>query len=174
MKKIFIIFVFFISLQIHSQKSVEIYNFSTYTVRINTILTKPLTTNYPWCASVSPNFIEILPGDSYFIENATNQFRFPFFSPNSSPQITNWRRVLAPAVPGGNSNWSNISSNAAWLLGNSQFFNYLNLSVFNGSSFFGSCDIGLIQPYFMSTFGWESFYDNFSSGNTIIDTVLIM
>lgn len=166
-------------MQLYSQKTVEIYNLTSKTVRINSVFTKPLTSDFPWCASVSPNYISINPGDSYILENSSNLYRFPHLSPNSIPQITNWRRVLAPTVPGGNSNWSNITSNTAWILGNNQYFNYLDFSVYNGTSFNGNANIGNISfwvstnPVSNFTYLWEAAYDNYTSGNTIIDTVVI-
>ena len=179
MKKFFIITALLFCLQIFSQKSVEIYNFTNQTLRISSIFTKPLTSDFPWCASVSPSFISIDPGDSYVLENTSNIYRFPFYSPNSPTLITNWRRVLEPATPGGNSNWSNITSNTAWVLGNNQYFNYLEFSMYSGNQYNGSGYIGNLNfwvtanPLTNATYQWEIIHDNFTNGTTIIDTIVV-
>lgn len=62
MKKLLIILFLSFSILTFSQKRVEIYNYSTKTISISTIISKPTTGIYPWFASITPSVINIAPG----------------------------------------------------------------------------------------------------------------
>lgn len=94
-----------------AQKSLEIYNYSTKTITISIVVTKPPTGIYPWFASVTPATITIPAGGQYILQNNSNIYRFPFLSPSSTPQITNWRKVIQST--GGNGSFTNVTSQVA-------------------------------------------------------------
>ena len=131
MKKIiFFLFALF-SIGGYSQKTLEIYNYSaTKSLSISIIITKPQTGIYPWFGSVTPSIITIPPGGQYVLQNNANLYRFPFYSPTSSPLITNWRKVVQST--GGNGSFTNVTSQVAWPLGTTQFFNNISFTVNNG------------------------------------------
>ncbi|MFT3794159.1 hypothetical protein [Flavobacterium sp.] len=147
MKKLFSLLALLLAIGGYAQKTVEIYNFSSKTVSLSMVVTKPASGTYPWCASVAPSPIYIAPGDSYILENTANAYRFPFHSPGSPTYITNWRRVTAPASPGAPAPWSNMLSTAVWPLGNGQYFDYISFYMNNGMA--GSGNIG--EPSFWVT-----------------------
>ncbi|CAM3810279.1 hypothetical protein FLGE108171_15600 [Flavobacterium gelidilacus] len=116
MKKIILFAMLFISLHNYAQKTLEIYNFTSSSVVIYDIFTKPTAGMYPEFHSKPYGGITILPGDSYILENTTNVFRFPFNSPSSIPFINIWERLNSATSV------TNLNSNIAWTLGNSQVY----------------------------------------------------
>lgn len=166
MKKIILLAVLFVFNFSYSQKVLEIYNFSSFDIRLDMIVTKDGGSGsggFPWCASVTPNPIATLGfGEEYTMENVANQFRFPYNSSVSSPVITNWRWVFPPNEDG-NSDWTNITSNAAWVLGSNQVFDYLNFTVWDGSAYIESDYVGEEEGFWGSEHiespnGWEAIY----------------
>lgn len=107
------------------------------------IVSKDQDSGFPWCGSVSPTYITTLSlGQNYKMENLSDQFRFPFNSTVSSPEITNWRWVYPPEDENGNSDFVNLPSNVAWVLGSNQVFDYLRFTAFEGSFYIDENGIG--------------------------------
>jgi hypothetical protein len=160
-----------------SQKTLEIYNYSTKTISVQMIATKPTSGTYPWCASVTPSPITIAPGDSYILENTANVYRFPFYSPLSSTVITNWRRVSAPIPPSQNASFVNMTSAQLWPLGNGQFFDYISFNVNSGAAGLGN--IGELSFWVPSTtianttYHWGADYvADYPATNVIFNTIV--
>lgn len=129
MKKIFSIIILF-SLQVYSQKTFEVYNFTTQTVRLLDIVTN-VSGVYPEFHSKA-NPVTIPAGGSYTLTNAADLARFPFHSPSSSPYIPTWER-LDPYIPPASPVSTTMTSNNAWLIGSNQVFDRMVFSV--GNSF---------------------------------------
>ena len=175
MKKLLLILFLSIGIFGFSQKTLEIYNYSSKVINLGIITTKPATGIYPWFGSTQPSSITINPGGSYVLQNNSNIYRFPFNSPTSSPFITTWRRSVQST--GGNGSFTSVSSNTAWTLGNGQFFNYLQFNVNNGLQ--GGGNIGESgffvpsNPLVNNTYNWQADYvlDNIRS-TLIFNTVV--
>lgn len=177
MKALFSFLCLMLSVGAFSQKTLDIYNYSSRTVTLSMVVTKPASGTYPWCASVTPSTIDILPGGQYTMENTANIYRFPFHSPSTSPYITNWRRVTAPASPGAPAPWTNIVSTTAWALGNSQFFDYISFSMDNYTA--GGGNIGepsfwvTANPLTNNTYHWQADYvADYITSTLIFNTIV--
>ena len=96
-----------IGFQGYSQKTFEIYNFSSQTITLIDVVTRA-GTSYPEFHSKPYGPITIAPGDSYILENTSQVFRFPFNSPASVPYITTWERLNSPTASA-----TSVSSNTA-------------------------------------------------------------
>jgi hypothetical protein len=165
MKNLLYITILFFSLQSFAQKTFEVYNYTSQTVKIADIVTKSPSSTYPEFHSKPFGLISIPPGGSYTLVNTANPYRFPFHSPTSSPYITNWERLNSP------SSSTPMGSMAAWTLGSSQVFermhfyvgnDYTSISTPSGSSASGP--------------GWTAFYDEFIdpvNPNIILYTIVI-
>lgn len=183
MKKLFFLALMLSAYFGFSQKVVEIYNFSSFDIRLDMIVSKDGfgSGGFPWCASVVPVPIVTLGyGDDYIMENTTDQFRFPYNSSVSSPVITNWRWVYPPD-PSGNSSWVNIPSSVAWVIGANQVFDYLHFSVLNGAFIIDNDYVGENgfwgSDYITSPNGWTAMYyssipDPVNSPNYILYTIV--
>jgi|GEM_PF-2308976 len=177
MRKIALFLTLMIGFCGFSQKTLEIYNYSVKTISIQMIATKPPSGIYPWCASVTPSPITIPPGGTYILENTANIYRFPFYSPASSPFITNWRRVVAPVPPSQNATFTNMTSQALWPLGTSQFFDYISFNVNSAAA--GSGNIGELSFWVTSTtiinttHHWGADYvADYPAANVIFNTIV--
>lgn len=173
MKQIILFIVFFVSIESSiAQKVFYFYNFSSHTVEIGGVVTKPDNGDpYPFFdSSVSP-LITVLPGELYVLENTSNLFRFPFFSPASVPYIDTWYRVDSP------SSSITIDSMPAWVLGNAQEFHYVKFQVGSSGSL-GGGNLGVpggsSQGDSVQSLGnWTALYSGFQSGNYIEYTCVI-
>lgn len=169
MKKIIIILSLIVGLSGYCQKSLEIYNYSSQSITLINIVTKPPTGTYPWYASVAPSEIVVPAGGEYILQNASNIYSFPFYSPASVPVITNWRYVVQSS--GSNGSFTNITSQTAYAQGTNQTFNYLLFNVNNGYS--GGGTSGLNNPIVQNfTNHWEANHDLYTNGNTSINTIV--
>lgn len=173
MKKIFLLLTLLTISLGFTQKRLEIYNYSSKTMNVYIIVTKPTTGTFPWFASVSPTTITIPAGGQYILQNNSSVTRFPFSSSLSSPVITNWRKVVQV---GSGSSFTNVTSANAWPQGDNQVFSYLSFTVNNGAQSGGN--IGELGPNVSTVtlpnynYNWEADYDNFTNGTTIINTVV--
>ncbi len=128
MKKLIFTLVLFLGLQSYAQKTVYILNFSSYTMQVGEIITKPNTGTYPLYTSVyeatSTSGPSLLPvGASYIMENPVAT-RFPFYSPTSVPAIKKWKRSTSATISG---IVTSLSLNN--ILGNTQNFNSIKFQV---------------------------------------------
>jgi hypothetical protein len=128
MKKIFLIFVLFLTLQGFAQKTVYVFNFSSYLVKIGYMQTRPNTGVYPYYTTnyinaATANTIYVPSGSTYTLENPVAT-RFPFYSPTSSPVITSWRRSNSAT-----SSSIILSTNLNNVLANSQKFHSIKFDV---------------------------------------------
>ena len=182
MKNIYILLLSLFTVVGFSQKTLKVFNFSSKTVNINMIVTKPNAGTFPWYASTytnnGTNTISIAPGGSYILTNTADLFKFPFLSTTSVPQITTWRKVNAPAAGSSNSTFTPVSSNVAWALGGAQIFDYIDFGVFNGTFYQGGGKMGVIGQYVTGPSltsqpqgNWKVTYVGMGSGNLIEYTV---
>ena len=135
-----------------AQKTVYVFNFSSYTVQVSEFNTKHSTSsnNYPIFKSNS-TLITIPSGQTYTLINPNNAY-FPFYSPTSIPTINNWYRKLNPT-----SNWVNFTSiNLNNVNATPQRFNSLKFQVGTNGSL-GGGDLGF-SPYsdFIEGNGWAA------------------
>lgn len=120
MKRFFLIIVLF-SLQMYSQKKLEIYNFTNQTITITDIFTN--------ASGAYPEFhckgtmIAIPPTGSYILENTSSLTRFPFDSPASSPYIPLWQRQTGTTIE------VTMPSSIAWTQGDPQSFYRMTFNV---------------------------------------------
>lgn len=149
MKKIFFFAMLLCGLQSFAQKTFEVYNFTAYTVQMADIATKPAgATTYPEFHSKPSGLVSIPPGGSYTLVNTSQIYRFPLYSPSSSPFIPTWERLTSP-TPG-----TNMSSIAAWPLATSQVFKQLFFYV--GSDY---NSISVVSPTVpLQPNGWQADY----------------
>ena len=147
MKKIITLLLFVIGLQVYSQKTFEFYNFSNETMKLTDIITRTNGLTLPEYHSKPFGNITIPPGGTYKLVNNTNVFRFPFNSPSSVPFINKWERLNANGTI-----TSNIASNVAWTLGNSQVF--FNLKFFDGLNIIR--EVGVNSPILGPINGWTA------------------
>ena len=171
MKNLIIIATLFFSLQNFAQKRLEIYNYTSQTVKLADIITKPNTSaTYPEYHSKINGLITIAPGGMYILENTTapvNTLRFPFLS--TANFLPNWERLNSASS-------STIqTSNVAWSLGNAQVFTRMLFYV--GSSYnLLSAPISTtsysLTPAVLGS-GWQADYDFYISGSVQIYTIVI-
>lgn len=139
----------FCSMQHFAQKTFEVYNFTSQTVQLADIATKPSgATVYPEFHSKPSGLISIPPGGSYTLVNTANLYRFPLYSPSSSPVIPTWER-LTSASPG-----TNMASASAWPLATSQVFKEMFFYV--GSAYKSISVTSPVVP--LQPGGWQADY----------------
>lgn len=158
MKKFFLIIVLF-SLQMYSQKKLEIYNFTNQTVTITDIFTNASGT-YPefHCKGT---MIVVPPTGSYILENTLSLTRFPFDSPASSPYIASWQRQTGTTIE------VSMPSSVAWTQGGPQSFYRMTFNVGNFGYSISAANSPFAGP------GFTAEYTMFTSGTVVIYTVVI-
>ena len=159
MKKLIFTLVLFLGLQSYAQKTVYIFNFSSYDMEVGEIITKPTTGTFPYYISVyeatstsGPSLLPVPSGTTYTMENPV-AIRFPFYSANSIPAIKKWRRYTNATTSG-----IMTSLNLNNVLANTQIFKSIKFQVVdsNGNVIGGATLI--------------STYDNYS--NSLIDATV--
>ncbi len=122
MKKYALIFALLTFVFGYSQKRVIVYNYTSATMKIYGVVTKPIASGatFPYCYGYR---VGLGTGESLILENNSNVNKFPFYSPVTTPTIINdlsWTRVTATGST------SNISGLTLWnTLGTTQEFNYI-------------------------------------------------
>src|SRR5690606_34881281 len=169
---------------VYAQKYVYVFNFSSYPIEMGSFATiKNDATEVdpedetPECAAQFPYLytgsgIAILPdGETYVLENDTNMTRFPFYSPDSDPELTQW------TVHTSSPNSFNLSSYNSWLAyGNGQQFHYLKFQFENPSDSGGGnvgteeyCDTGFVggdsAPIVSANGSMAAYYDVIEYGS---------
>jgi len=131
MKKIILLSVFFLSIQGFAQKTITIYNLSSTNFDIGEMRTKSTSVStYPKLISnygtFPNNIIHIPAGTTYILESIPGSItRFPFLSPDSTPEITSWKRQFNAGAT-----WTPITSTAAAAAyGNTQVFDVMKTQV---------------------------------------------
>src|SRR5690606_36441775 len=144
-----------------AQKYVYVYNFSSYSIEMGAFAAikngaTPAGTNQ--CPVqythlyTAPN-ITLPASSTYVLENTSSTTRFPFYSPTSSPEITQW------TVHTSSTNSFNLRSYNSWLAyGNGQQFHYLKFQFENPSDSGGGnvgteeyCDSGFVEDFIVSS-----------------------
>lgn len=190
MKKLFLVpvtLLFFSTL--FAQKYVYVFNFSSYPIEMGSFATisnsaTPVDPDdaTPECQVQYPNLyagsgIAILPAsETYVLENTSSSTRFPFYSPDSDPELTQWQ------VNTSSTNSFNLSSYNAWLAyGNGQQFHYLKFEFENpsdsGSGNIGTtdyCDTGFVKDYIESDSGSMAAFYNVNVSGSITEYVIII
>jgi len=162
MKKIILLLAFFLSITTFAQKTVYIFNFSSYNVQVGEIQTRSTaTSSYPrFRTNYSGGIINVPSGTTYTLENPNVPY-FPFYSPTSVPYINAWQRQFTAGAT-----WANfLSTNLNNALAAPQVFHFIKFQVGpNGS--LGGGTIGLWPTNFASGNGWEATYElyNFNPG----------
>jgi hypothetical protein len=166
MKKLLLILFALFGIYGYSQKTLEIYNFTPYTVVIVDMSTNASGTYPEFRPNLSiVNFIPLAPGANYTLTNTASLTRFPFESPTSVPYIPNWIRMTSATASTG------LTSPVAWVLGNPQVFNWVAFRVLDPPG--GSAGtVGVANPLITST-NWVAIYDQFTSGTVTTYTVVI-
>lgn len=166
MKKILLLLFALFGIYGYSQKTLEIYNFTPYTVVIVDMSTNASGAYPEFRPNLSIiNFIPLAPGASYTLTNTASLTRFPFESSTSVPYIPSWIRMTSPTASTG------LTSPVAWVLGNPQVFNWVAFRVLDPLG--GSAGtVGVANPSLIST-NWVAFYDQFTSGTATTYTVVI-
>jgi hypothetical protein len=146
MKKLLLLFVLFLGLQGFAQKTVYVFNFSSYDVKIGDIQTRPNTGTYPYYTSKytnasTGNLIIVPAGSTYTLEN-TVATRFPFYSPTSVPVITQWSRRSSATVSS-----TILSTNLNNVLANSQKWHSIKFDVVGSSGTTLAVSGGGPNPY---------------------------
>lgn len=157
MKKIILIFAFFLSISSFAQKTVYIFNFSSYNVEVGEIQTRSTAAStYPrFRTNYSGGIINVPSGTTYTLENP-NATYFPFYSPTSVPYIDAWQRHFTAGAT-----WANfLSTNLNNALAAPQEFNYIKFQVGPNGSLGGgnlSPDIAFGSDQLFGT-GWAADY----------------
>ena len=167
MKKLFLTLVLFLGLQGIAQKTVYVFNFSSYDVKIGDIQTRPLTGTYPYYTSKytnasTGNLIMVPAGSTYTLEN-TVATRFPFYSPTSAPVITQWRRQSSATVSA-----NILSTNLNNVLANSQKWWSIKFDVVGSSGTTLAIAGGGGDPFTYSNAQIVATYQIESTGETVI------
>jgi len=158
MKKIILLIALFFSISNFAQKTVYIFNFSSYNVQIGEIQTKSTATStYPRFKtnySGTGGLISVPAGTTYTLTNPNNSF-FPFYSPTSTPFINAWSRQFTSGA-----SWVNFTSiNLNNILALPQIFNFIKFQV-GPSGNLGGGTIGITPLLdFVSGTGWEATYE---------------
>lgn len=158
MKRFFLIIVLF-SLQMYSQKKLEIYNFTSQTVTITDIFTNA-SGAYPGF-HCKGTMIAVPPGGSYILENTSSLTRFPFDSPASSPYIPSWQRQTGTTIE------VTMPSSVAWTQGDPQSFDRMTFNVGSFGYSISAANSPLAGP------GFTAEYNIYTSGTATIYTVVI-
>ncbi|RWX03649.1 hypothetical protein [Flavobacterium cerinum] len=158
MKRFFLIIVLF-SLQVYSQKKLEIYNLTNQTVTITDIFTNASGT-YPefHCKGT---MIAVPASGSYILENTSSLTRFPFDSPATSPYIASWQRQTSATME------VFVPSTVAWTLGSPQSFYRMTFNVGNFGYSISAANSPFAGP------GFTAEYSMFTNGTVVIYTVVI-
>jgi len=98
MKNILFLCVFAVSSTLSAQKTVYVFNYSSYNVEVGNFQSKDGNSDWPQYASVNSQFI-IPSGQSYTLSNPSLT-RFPFESVNSSPYIGFWSQQASSSSSG--------------------------------------------------------------------------
>ncbi|SFN48232.1 hypothetical protein SAMN04487989_101740 [Bizionia echini] len=188
MKKLFLLplmVLFFNALL--AQKTLYVYNFSSYPIEMGSLATLPnnaITPGNPGntgCQIQYPNLYGsvgyILPaGNTYVLENLDSATRFPFYSPDSVPEITQW------LVSTSSTNTFSLNSTNSWLAyGNGQQFHYLKFEFENPSDSGGGnigttdyCNTGFVQDAIVSSNGSMAAYYSENLVGSITEYVIII
>lgn len=165
MKKIFLLFALVFSVTLFAQKTLYVFNFSSYTVEIGEIQARHNTSPYyPRYKSNHTSLISIPSGQTYTLENPSTT-RFPFLSVTSAPYIATWRRQFSAA-----SSWSAPIASSSLdvdVIANPQVFHFIKIRVGSNGSL-GGGNLGL-SPYgdSISGQGWAADYSD-EAGETVI------
>lgn len=162
MKKLLLIAIVFFGLQGYAQKTFEVYNFTSMAVQIGDIVTNASGT-YPEFHSKATPFT-IPAGGSYTLTNTGSTTRFPFQSPTSSPYIPTWERLNSPTSS------VVMASPAAWVLGSPQVFDRM---IFGIGGFGYNINTTNTASFPVTGPGFTAEYSVFSSGTTIVYTIII-
>lgn len=158
MKNLLFILILF-GLQGYGQKTLEIYNFSTQSVRIYDIVTSA-SGSYPEFHSYPSGLIIVPPSGSYTLVNTSSVNLFPLYSPSSSQYIHAWYRLDSPTSS------TTMSSPAAYLLSSNQFFDKMVFAIDTGNYIIGTANPSI------SGSGWNALYDVYTQGTTVIHTIV--
>lgn len=166
MKKILLLLFALFGIYGYSQKTLEIYNFTPYTVVIVDMSTNASGAYPEFRPNLSiVNFIPLAPGANYTLTNTASLTRFPFESPTSVPYIPSWIRMTSATASTG------LTSPVAWVLGNPQVFNWVAFRVLDPLG--GSAGtVGVANPLITSA-NWVAIYDQFPNGTATTYTVVI-
>lgn len=155
MKKFILLLAFFFSITTFAQKTVYIFNFSSYNVQVGEIQSKSsATSTYPrFRTNYSGGIINVPSGTTYTLENP-NATYFPFFSPTSVPYINAWQRQFTAGAT-----WANfLSTNLNNALATPQVFHFIKFQVGpNGSLGGGNLFDNSTVP--LSGNVWEATYE---------------
>ena len=167
MKKYFFILVIMtLSFNAFAQKKLLIYNFSSYDVNVNTILTKHTTNAYP---NVSPLNTILIPSGGGSLELYTGHAtRFPFNGLDSSSTliIPTWVVQTSATIS------STFPANAAALTyGPNQVFHCIKYDDSLDSGILGTGPLGTDTVVLTNTTGY---YDEFLTGGIIEYTLVII
>ena len=171
MKKIIIIALLCLGIQGYSQKTVYVFNFTSFNVQIGEIQTRSTATStYPRFKtnySGTGGLINVPAGTTYTLVNPNNTY-FPFYSPTSVPVITAWTRQFSAGAT-----WANfLSTNLNNVLAVPQVFNFIKLQVgSNGSLGGGYLFVDPIYPNPISGNGWSATYESVPGTNETIITI---
>ena len=170
MKKIILLLAFFLSITTFAQKTVYIFNFSSYNVQVGEIQSKSATAEYPrFRTNYSGGNINVPSGTTYTLENP-NATYFPFYSPTSVPYINAWQRQFTAGAT-----WANfLSTNLNNALALPQRFNFIKFQVGpNGSLGGGNLSFdGNNGPVFLDGIGWEASYEE--NGMTVGGGIIVI
>jgi hypothetical protein len=164
-KYFFIVLIMTLSFNAFAQKKLLIYNFSSYDVNVNTILTKHTTNAYPNISS--PNSVVVPAGD--YLELYTGYAsRFPFNGLDSSSAliIPTWVVQTSATIS------STFPANAAALTyGPNQVFHCIKYDDSLDSGILGTGPLGTDTVVLTNTTGY---YDEFLTGGIIEYTLVII
>lgn len=161
MKNLFILMLALISCSAISQKTVEIFNFSSHNFNFR-LETKPLAAgvNYP-TLNTGNTLYTLTAGGSVLYTNATTT-GIPYNSPASIPFITQWFRKnsgIATDIP-----ISNVNAQAAFQ--NTQQWNIIKFSFtgipFSGTGYFNAT--GSSFSYYNPSSGMTTYFDVYALG----------
>ena len=158
MKKIIIIALLCLGIQGYSQKTVYVFNFSSYNVQIGEIQTKSTATStYPRFKtnySGVGGIINVPAGTTFTLVNPNNTY-FPFYSPTSVPYVNAWTRQFTAGAT-----WANfLSTNLNNVLAVPQIFNFIKFQV-GPSGSLGAGNIGLSPSNNIANgTGWQATYE---------------
>ena len=160
MKNIILIFALFFATTLFAQKTIYIFNYSSYNIEIGNFQSKDIgSTEYPQYRSLYSGSFIIAPMVIYKLENPS-MTRFPFQSVNSNPYIDYWSRFINSTSTGSG---PIASSNLDFdVLANPQIFYFLKFQVRDplNNNTLGGGNLGL-SPYdsfIISGNGWRGDY----------------
>lgn len=155
MKNTFLIIFVLFSVLAFSQKTVYIYNGSSYSINITRITTQtiPVSSTSLWTSNFSSTNGLLQSGEFLILENTTNNNRFPFsfVSPQTSNiSVINWRRKIGSIT-------STVSNATAFSVnGSTQMFSSIACTVNGGLS--GRFELGVNLPTVVTGSGWVADY----------------